>query len=382
MLALPPCTHTSMNCYFYLSRKRRNSRGLCPIYTRVVSNGYRKDFATGIFIAPEHWGEGWPKANVRDIPARLLVIHKRISAVIAECEGEGINCPTEAVYRYTSNIGFRKTLLSEILSEWLITEKPTALVREKTEKSIADFIALTGCNRVTQVVPETLRGMLNEARAKYKPTTISKKLWFIKRVFTFAENRGYIARNRNPFHFFKIPKVKAPPPVQLELCELQKLFEHNFASARLNYVRDLHRFAAFTGFSYGDMWQFGRHMVVVSAGRKFVTGNRAKWPHEAFYLPLLPEAEHIAEKYNYSFRQISNQKYNAYLKEVAQIVGIEKNLTTHVARKTFSQKMIDAGFTTEVVARMVGHKDFKMTQEHYARVAAKRVESEVMRLTG
>jgi len=70
----------------------------------------------------------------------------------------------------------------------------------------------------------------------------------------------------------------------------------------------------------------------------------------------------------------SNQKMNSYLKELADICGISKHLSTHTARHTFATLTLASGATIENVAKMLGHSDTKMTR-HYARI----LDSSIMR---
>jgi site-specific recombinase XerD len=78
---------------------------------------------------------------------------------------------------------------------------------------------------------------------------------------------------------------------------------------------------------------------------------------------------------------ISNQKMNAYLKEIAAIVGIEKNLTFHVARHTFATTVtLQNGISIEAVSRMMGHTNIQSTQ-HYARIVDKKIADEMMAMS-
>ncbi|MCG8309901.1 MAG: DUF3435 domain-containing protein [Cytophagales bacterium] len=80
------------------------------------------------------------------------------------------------------------------------------------------------------------------------------------------------------------------------------------------------------------------------------------------------------KKYNNELPKISNQKYNSYLKEIADIVGIEKHLTTHVARKTFGMLLLnDYDVPLETVSVILGHSSIATTQHHYTKVLQKKI---------
>ena len=101
-----------------------------------------------------------------------------------------------------------------------------------------------------------------------------------------------------------------------------------------------------------------------------------------FCIPLLPTALTILEKYENHPKVVngecvlpvlSNQKSNAYLKEIADLCGIKKNMTTHLARHTFATTVtLSNGVPIETVGKMLGHKDLRTTQ-HYAKIINKKV---------
>jgi site-specific recombinase XerD len=81
-------------------------------------------------------------------------------------------------------------------------------------------------------------------------------------------------------------------------------------------------------------------------------------------------------KINYC-RYLSNQKMNAYLKEIAAVCEIEKELTFHIARHTFATTVtLTNGVPIESVSKMLGHKNLQRTTQHYAKVLDRKVISE------
>ena len=102
-------------------------------------------------------------------------------------------------------------------------------------------------------------------------------------------------------------------------------------------------------------------------------------------IPILPKAQEIIEKYlndnNLVFPSISNQKFNSYLKEIADIIGIEKRLTHHIARKTFaSTVLLFNDVPMEIVSELLGHSNMLITQESYGKVVQKKVSEEMKKL--
>ncbi len=105
--------------------------------------------------------------------------------------------------------------------------------------------------------------------------------------------------------------------------------------------------------------------------------------------PLLPKAVQIVKKYkdnkraavtNTVFPVVSNQKVNAYLKEIASICGITKNITFHLARHTFATTVtLSNGVPIETVSKMLGHTKIATTQI-YAKVLEKKISEDMAAL--
>nr|BFF38199.1 hypothetical protein BACY1_00040 [Tenacibaculum mesophilum] len=98
-------------------------------------------------------------------------------------------------------------------------------------------------------------------------------------------------------------------------------------------------------------------------------------------IPLLPPALVILNKYqneNELFPKISNQKFNSYLKEITEIVGIQKYLTHHIARKTFATTvLLYNGVSMEIVSELLGHSKMSITQESYGKVVQRKVSEQI-----
>jgi integrase len=106
-----------------------------------------------------------------------------------------------------------------------------------------------------------------------------------------------------------------------------------------------------------------------------------------FDVPLLPKAKTIMEQYDndseYVFPSTSNTKFNAYLKEIANVVGIEFNLTHHIARKTFaSTVLLYNDVPMEIVSKLLRHSKLQTTQDHYGEVMQRSIAEQMNRIKG
>jgi site-specific recombinase XerD len=154
-------------------------------------------------------------------------------------------------------------------------------------------------------------------------------------------------------------------------------------------VRDVFIFCCYTGFAYADVFQFDHDAVIKGLdGEYWISKNRQKTGIRES-VPLLPIALDIINMYrdneyckknNKLLPVNSNQKYNAYLKELADLCGIDKHLTTHIARHTFATTVTLAnGVPIETVSSMLGHTNIRTTQI-YAKVVEKKVSEDMQNL--
>lgn len=184
--------------------------------------------------------------------------------------------------------------------------------------------------------------------------TLYKRHSLFKGYIQEAINRGYF-KGTNPYVFFNNKKGKSKDPVYLDEREIELLKNYTPNYGYLERAKDLFLFQIRTGLAYIDLMHFGRESVSELDGYKIIKSPRQK-TDETFITLFLPDAEKIAEKYNYELPQITNQKYNEYLKEVAKGAGITKNLTSHTGRHTFGTLLtISQGVPIETVSRMMGH---------------------------
>ena len=77
---------------------------------------------------------------------------------------------------------------------------------------------------------------------------------------------------------------------------------------------------------------------------------------------------------------ISNQKMNAYLKEIANLCNIRKVLTFHIARHTFATTVtLENAVPLETVSKLLWHRSIRQTQ-HYAKVQHMKISNDMQAL--
>jgi len=163
----------------------------------------------------------------------------------------------------------------------------------------------------------------------------------------------------------------------LNFEDLTALMNKKFDIPRIAQVRDVFVFCCFTGLAYIDVKSLCSKDIETGVdGNMWIRKQRHKskqWAH----IYLLPAAKEIITRYSCNkeckrkavlLPVLSNQKMNAYLKEIADLCGITKTLTTHCARHTFATTVTLANqISMESVSKMLGHSSLSMTKK-YARI--------------
>ncbi|PLX03177.1 MAG: recombinase [Marinilabiliales bacterium] len=216
--------------------------------------------------------------------------------------------------------------------------------------------------------------------------TAMKYLKNFKKIIRIAMIEGRL--KNDPFANFKL-KLEKVDRGFLSEEELQTLIDKDLRIERLQQVRDCFVFSCFTGLAYSDLKKLNKDSLSIGVDKNiWVQTNRTKTSTQC-NIPLFPPAQEIINKYsdnpyclekNVLLPVLSNQKYNAYLKEIADLCGINRNLTTHLARHTFATTVtLNNDVPIESVSKMLGHSSLSMTRI-YARLLDKRVSSDTQHL--
>ena len=188
----------------------------------------------------------------------------------------------------------------------------------------------------------------------------------------------YCLRNewitKNPFRYYKLKEDEVQAKEHLTAHELELLTRKEL-DRRLARIRDVFVFCCLTGLAFADADHLRReHLSQDDEGRWWIHKPREKTSVMS-RIPLLPATLEILRRYEHDEVCVarsrvlptpSNQKMNAYLKEIAAVCGINKVLTTHVARHTFACMAVEYGMPIDVLAKILGHSNTNMTR-HYAK---------------
>jgi site-specific recombinase XerD len=213
--------------------------------------------------------------------------------------------------------------------------------------------------------------------------TTMKYIACVKKMVIRALRSGWL--QHDPFMGFNLA-LREVEREALTAEELERMAAKLFVTDRLTQVRDIFLFSCYNGLAYSDVQKLRRSEISTGIdGGKWIFTRRQK-TDTASRIPILPMAETILLRYadhpqcrakDTVLPILSNQKMNAYLKEIADVCGITKRLTFHIARHTFATTItLSNGVPIETVSKMLGHRNLKTTQ-HYAKILDRKVSQDM-----
>lgn len=396
---------TKLSILFYSKTSKITKDGLVPIYLRVTINGERFEQSTQRYILPAKWSAEAGKAkgnseesktinyyldslkqNVYDYQAEIIREKLQFSAQTFRAKWLGVCARTHTILEvfHTHN-----EQLKELIG--IDCSKATYGKYRTTYDHTASFIKWK-YQLNDYEVSKLNYDFLSDFEFYLKSVLKNKHNTAIKYLTNFRKVVGICIKNNwlshDPFYGYKMSKKEVVRDFLTE-DELQRLSAKEFGNERLNQVRDIFIFSCFTGLAYIDAKRLKRSDISIGIdGEKWIFTRRKKTDSPT-RIPLLPTVLQIMEQYKEHPKCMfdgsllpvpSNAKLNAYLKEIADICGINKNLTFHIARHTFATTItLNNGVPIETVSKMLGHKSLKITQI-YAKILDRKVSDDMKAL--
>lgn len=392
---------------FFIRRTKLRKNLEAPVLMRITVNGNRTDVAIQRTILPEQWNSerGCAISNTRfgkelnqcldQIRLQVYQRHqellsRNLPVTAAALKGAYLNgLGEEDVHNlldlYCEHNASLKSMIDKGVSRATYIRHETS--RRNLERFLRDTYQLEDISlkEVNHVFIKEYETYLRTTRNCNNNSTV-KYIKNFGKIIKEAINRDWI--QANPFRNIRFHLEEVDKPF-LSKGELNKIMTREFAITRIAQVRDVFVFCCFTGLAFIDVKTLtAKDLQQGVDGNLWIRKQRNKskqWAH----IPILPDARLIIERYSSNPRcqrkgvllpVLSNQKMNAYLKEIADLCGIQKNLTTHCARHTFATTVTLANkISMESVSKMLGHSSLTMTQK-YARVLDSSIGLEMSQL--
>lgn len=387
----------------FIGKKSRTTRHqLLPIYLRVTIRGKRFEASTHQHVKPSEWSPSAGKIKGRSETAvetnmALDVIKKRVydykDRIHIENRDFTVNTLREKWFGEDRNkrtlLGvFRLSIMDlEKLVIRGIYQKSTLVKYKSTENHLIEFLQWrnNGCDVLLVDLRMEFAGHFVYYLQAEKGLSINssgKMIKNLKKVIRDCVDKDWL--DKDPFWRYKVKHLDPKIP-HLSAEELKRIEEKEISIERLSRVRDIFLFSCYTGFAYVDVASLtAEHIKIGPDGKKWLIKCRQKTGISE-RVPLFPQALCILNKYENHPRLSnsskllpipSNQKVNAYLKELADICGIQTQITFHIARHTFASTVtLENGVPLGSVSKMLGHRSIKTTQI-YAKVSDKKISDD------
>jgi site-specific recombinase XerD len=389
---------------FYVKRNAIRKDGKMPIVARITVDGHVAQFNTKLEIQPDNWSVKMGKAigqssDSKKLNTLLNEINASVHKNYHELRHRDNYVTAEKVKNEFLGISDNFETLLDIFQKHnedtlkLVGISKSAATYQKyevTRKHIQKFLLLK--YKLADISLKEIKHMFLcdfeiylMTTAGCNANTTAKFMQFFKRIILIARNNGLITID--PFANYKIRLAKVDRGY-LPQEDIEKLLKKQFSTKRLELVRDIFVFSCFTGLAYIDVKNLTDKSVRTSFdGKLWIMTKRQKTNVQSNIL-LLDVPKMILEKYrgkspdNKLLPILSNQKMNAYLKEIGDLCEIDKELTFHLARHTFATTVTLAkGVPIETVSKMLGHTNIKTTQI-YARITDSKISNDMQELAG
>lgn len=387
---------------FYLKDKRLDKNGKAGLYLRITVDGQRTVLSLNRKIDPSKWDSRMNKLKGKGVETEELnkfmtTIRHKVNKIQHHLIEEGKPFTVHDVKnKYLGKDAKLKMLLVVFDEHNVQMEKlidiEFALGTYKryhtTRSHVAEYINAEYRRSdipIRDVDLKFIKGFeyfLKVSKACNHNSAL-KYVNNFKKIVRIAVANDWISKD--PFFNYKV-QFKTVEREFLSKEELQRLIDKEIDGDRLNVVRDMFVLCCFTGLAYIDIQTLTREDIYENEEGGFYIKSKRSKTDTGFTIPLLPTAVAIIKKYkdhpkavnqNCVIPVLSNQKSNAYLKEIADRCDIKKNLTTHLARHTFATTVtLTNGVPIETVGKMLGHKNLRTTQ-HYAKIIDSKVEEDM-----
>lgn len=364
-------------------KDQEDKAGFRPIIVNVTFQRKKKPVQTGFKAQPSNFdkfnliGKGDPN---------YLYKNRIIRQQVADLERKYI--------RYVEDYGPLdfEAVRAIASGDKVVTGKTLRSVKDEVRKIYAKTLAprtLKSWDTVVDLIEEFRPGMTisdltdsffmdfeSHRRKDKKNNTVWADFKALSSFLSKAKKKRVIASN--PLEGRDKPAYVKGVKVILEEDEVAEIEDYadNGRNAALKNVAAWFVFACRSGLRYEDLvaWDPAKH---ISRGKMYFSDQKEQTPH---FIPIRPDLQRAIDRVE-GTRIPSNQKCNNYIKEVADIKGIKKNISMHTARHTFAVDYLDKGGDIKVLQRLLGHKKLETT-EVYGQISDKRIETENKRVYG
>ena len=372
---------TTSSLQFYCRESKATKNGLSPVEASIIINGKRVFINLPRKETPEDFKRLTTSKKGNDLKEYLYEVRTKFNEVQTDMMRNNIPLTAASLKEYFKSGGVKPYTLEDVWTDYLqIQEK--RIGKTITQMSYNKYVSARNTMyeyvskdmELTAITPATIQSILVNLQSKYKEGTVCSIMTKIKTVIMFGKDNGKI--QINPFQNIKYSRGKQDIEYLTEE-EIKALTSKHFDIERLERVRDLAVFQIASGMAYIDTQNLKPEDIHYDeAGNCYIYKERQKTGVK-YTAVVFPEGAEILKKYGNRLPSISNQKGNAFLKEIQEICGIKKTLHFHLFRKTYGTRLLNRGVRLETVSKCLGHSSTQITQMAYSKLLKETIIKEV-----
>lgn len=366
-----------MKLNFVVRESKKGKDGTAPVELSIIINSQRKVITLERRCKPSNWNSAKQMAKGDKATNDFIAaIRTRMMQLEVEMLKTNTSITLDSFLdAYKNGLTKRMPTLKEVMQMVIddyadkcnkgIVSAVTVGKYKTTLAHFNNYMQKDMC--ITAVTPNVINKFNDYLLGVMKNNSAVQKMKCMKTVLQYAVDEGYITTS--PFKCkMSIEKLEYNP---LSIDDINKIKNKKITNERLNNVRWLFLFQCYTGLAYTDLATLTKDDI-----KDGMIIKRRKKTKVQSIIPILDVTKQILEMYDYKLPILSNQKYNAYLKEIADICGINKELHTHLARHTMATICLNNGIDINVIAKILGHSSTRITLSTYAQLLNSTVVNE------
>lgn len=384
----------SVKLSFWIRSSQKTNQRKAPIYLRIQQGDIRTHHSLGEYINLSTWDKKAQRIKgngieIEAINGKLDAVKARALKIYNELLISGEPFNPHSIKDRLVNGSIKAMTFDELMEEHIqkmiaLKDKsysqPTIIKYRNSQLRVSEYIKKRFKRNdiyLYELDYDFIKEFESFLKIEYNNsnTTCAKHFQRISRVVRIALNRGFI--NRYPFGEYK-PKIDKSEIVYLTYEEIQKIEAKIFSIPRLEMVKKVFLFSCFSGLSFKEMENLEPKNIITSDGEVYWLSMIRQKTKKQYKVVLLPQAYQLLQDMKVYESHIpkgklvpimSNQKYNSYLKEIADHCGIPKVLTSHVGRKSFSIGIaLRSSVSIELLSALLGHSSIRVTTDYYTKI--------------
>lgn len=365
--------------YDFRHRATKDKPGVVDVC--VTYRGKRKYVGTGVKICSNEWDKkGFAVRNrfdAEELNTRIAVVRSRVNDYVNECIARGSAFSLDEMVRHVGAVKDVGLFVDFVSAEIDADNGIAATTKRAYRELVPRLREFGGIVSFGDITTTNVLAFVNWLKGRgYKQQTVHTAYKTLRRYIYVARVRGLV--KSDPLLGVRVPRGQSEQGRWLSGDELCRM-ETTKILPPLDKVRDLFLVQCYTGLAYSDLTALCAENVQEEDGMPVLTGCRQK-TGQPFAVPLLPGCVEILDRYGWRLPLMSLEQYNMRLKAVADICGIDKPVASHWGRRTCGTMLLNKGVPIEIVAKILGHSNIRITQQCYAKILNRTVVAAMRRV--